>query len=193
MSLVSVLMRRRTVLAALGTTIFGGCLSQEQRLGNQKTKTMTQQTPPACDSDLSLLTTGLDQNYTIKKGTNERFSLKIDPASVNLGQDISIHLKNISPETQRTGSRDHYAIQKEGEDGKWNHIFSTKENAPLDAQAADHAPSDGFTWDFTASPIGFSTGPYYVCKELKPGKYRFVYFGLPDDAALENTFEITSE
>jgi len=25
----------------------------------------------------------------------------------------------------------------------------------------------------------FSIGPYYVCKELKSGKYRFVYFGLP--------------
>jgi len=60
----------------------------------------------------------------------------------------------------------------------------------LDAQAVDHDPSDGFTWEFTVSPIGFSIGPYYVCKELKSGKYRFVYFGLPNDAALESAFEI---
>jgi hypothetical protein len=185
-------MRRRTVLAALGATTFGGCLSEAQQLGNQNTKTMTQQTPPECDSDLSLLTTDLDQKYTIKKETNERFSLKIEPASVNLGQDILIHLKNISSESQRTGSRYHCAIQK-NDGGKWNHIFSTKENALLDSQAIDHDPNDGFTWEFTVSPIGFSIGPYYVCKELKPGKYRFVYFGLPDGAALENTCEISSE
>jgi len=106
-------MRRRTVLTALGATTLGGCLSQAEQLANQKTKTMTQQTPPECDSDLALLTTDLDQKYTIKKGTTEKFSLEIEPASVNLGQDISIHLKNISSESQRTGSRDHYAIQKE--------------------------------------------------------------------------------
>lgn len=185
-------MRRRTVLAALGATTFGGCLSQAEQLANQKTKTMTQQTPPECDNDLSLLTTDLDQKYTIKKGTNERFSLKIEPASVNLGQDISIHLKNISSESQRTGSRDHYAIQK-NDNGEWNHIFSTKGDVLLDAQAVDHGPSDGFTWEFTVSPMGFSIGPYYVCKELNPGKYRFVYFGLPNDAALESAFEISSE
>jgi len=45
-------------------------------------------------------------------------------------------------------------------------------------------------WEFTVSPIGFSIGPYYVCKELKSGKYRFVYFWLPNDAALESAFEI---
>jgi len=127
---------------------------------------------------LALLTTDLDQKYTIKKGTTEKFSLEIEPASVNLGQDISIHLKNISSESQRTGSRDHYAIQKK-DNGEWDHIFSTKGNVLLDAQAVDHDPSDGFTWEFTVSPIGFSIGPYYVCKELKSGKYRFVYFGLP--------------
>jgi len=38
-------MRRRTVLTALGATTLGGCLSQAEQLANQKTKTMTQQTP----------------------------------------------------------------------------------------------------------------------------------------------------
>jgi len=90
-------MRRRTVLTALGATTLGGCLSQAEQLANQKTKTMTQQTPPECDSDLALLTTDLDQKYTIKKGTTEKFSLEIEPASVNLGQDISIHLKIYPP------------------------------------------------------------------------------------------------
>ena len=192
MTLVSVPMRRRTVLAALGATTLGGCLGQAEQLANQKTETMTQQTPSECDSDLALLTTDLGRKYTIKEETSENFLLEIEPPSVNLGQDISIHLKNISSESQRTGSRDHYAIQKNDHD-EWNHIFSTKGNVLLDAQAVDHDPSDGFTWEFTVSPIGFSIGPYYVCKELKPGKYRFVYFGLPDGAALESAFGISSD
>jgi len=61
-------MRRRTVLTALGATTLGGCLSQAEQLANQKTKkTMTQQTPPECDSDLALLTTDLDQNIQSKR------------------------------------------------------------------------------------------------------------------------------
>jgi len=86
---------------------------------------MTQQTPPECDSDLALLTTVWDQKYTIKKGTTEKFSLEIARHQSILGQDISIHLKNISSESQRTGSRDHYIIQKK-DNGEWDHIFSTK-------------------------------------------------------------------
>jgi len=64
-------MRRRTVLTALGATTLGGCLSQAEQLANQKTKTMTQQTPPECDSDLALLTTDLDQK-NIQSKRNDR-------------------------------------------------------------------------------------------------------------------------
>jgi len=105
-------MRRRTVLTALGATTLGGCLSQSGTVSKSENEDHDPTDTPECDSDLALLTTDLDQKYTIKKGTTEKFSLEIEPASVNLGQDISIHLKNISSESQRTGSRDHYATKR---------------------------------------------------------------------------------
>jgi len=54
-------------------------------------------------------------------------------------------------------------------------FFRPKGNVLLDAQAVDHDPSDGFTWGVHCLQSVFSIGPYYVCKELKSGKYRFVY------------------
>jgi len=48
----------------------------------------------------------------------------------------------------------------------------------LDAQAVDHDPSDGFTWEFTVFQSVFNR-PILCLQRIKTGKYRFVYFWLP--------------
>ena len=77
-----------------------------------------------------------------------------------------------------------YDLQYLGADG-WHTILGTPEDSPVVIPDLGilHEPGDGFTWRFVLSRTGVSReaerGPaYHACEPIRPGTYRFVYWGI---------------
>lgn len=95
------------------------------------------------------------------------------------GETVTVRLRNGTEEGLHTGNRWKYALQYL--DDEWLHRLWVAENYGWTDEAIGHAPGEGFTWEFTLDREGLSQGPYRVCTAIRPGQYRFVYFGIVDD------------
>lgn len=118
------------------------------------------------------------------------FHLSAEPNSLGLGDKITVQLEYTGDKSGETSVKDLYIIQRRN-NGKWNDLFCVKEGPMWTAQAIIHSQeSGGFQWEFEASKDGFSKN-YPVCTPVRPGEYRFVYWGMIENKSIAVRFEIT--
>ena len=117
--------------------------------------------------------------------------MSLDTRSIALGDTLTAHVLNVTDEPQETGVKKKYDIQYQGESG-WHSIFGTKmDQVFYNDLAYRHGLGEGLTWELPFTPDGLTgssentAAKYYVCDTLKPGTYRFVYWGITSEK-LEN-------
>lgn len=124
------------------------------------------------------------------------FDLALDGETYEHGDELVAELRNVTDEEQMTGVKQMFDIQYQDGAG-WHTIFDLPDNQdpiwPL--VGLSHPPGDGFTWRLTLTQASLSDGEiesaesYHVCQPLKPGQYRFVYWGITTEQEREEDFE----
>lgn len=109
------------------------------------------------------------------------------------GDELVVRLRNETDEPALTGNRWKYAVQQL--DDEWLHRLWVPRDHGWTDEAIEHAPGEGFTWAFGLDRTGLSQGPFRGCTAVRPGRYRFVYFGVIDaeaegDHALVAPFDV---
>ena len=123
------------------------------------------------------------------------FELRLDRSTYARSETLEAVLRNVTDGQQSTGNAAKYDVQRRGEDG-WHTVFGGPEDRPLawTDEGVVHPPGGGFTWRFPLTDAGLSRGvdegpAYRVCDPLRPGDYRFVYWGLTSEREREEGFE----
>lgn len=124
----------------------------------------------------------------------EGFTLKVEPREVQLGEKITVILQNTSGEQQGlTANRSHFNIEYRTTKG-WESIYWVPDSIAWTVEGYYHEPCGGFAWEFAMTQSGLMAvghPHYHVCDPPSPGSYRFVFWGLPDDA-IHREFAVTS-
>lgn len=128
-------------------------------------------------------------------GPLDGFELRVDRDAYARGDELVTRLRNVTDEERTSGVEAKYDVQYLGADG-WHTILGT------DAEGAVvipdlgilHEPGEGFTWRFPLTRAGVSRetdrGPtYHACQPIRPGTYRFVYWGIVTEREREEDFE----
>jgi hypothetical protein len=109
------------------------------------------------------------------------FELVLNSRDIGIGDTLEVTLRNVSDEEKGTGVKSKYDIQYRADTG-WHSIFGTDGPAPWPAVLLNHEPGDGFQWTRSFTEDGLSDGNdggmYFVCNQLDPGLYRFVYWNI---------------
>lgn len=183
-------MRRRTALKALASASVGpsvvGCLGSENVGTRDSTDGGTTTTGGGCPTrDGSLPTCGGEWErvaaYTdadVRYGTAGGFELTVEPEPVALGDCATVRLTNRSDENRVTGIEAKYDVHRETAEG-WRSVLFSNSRAYNDL-GIRHRPGEGFVWQRRVSQSGLSVGgdyPVRACEPLRPGTYRFLYWG----------------
>ena len=192
-------MRRRTVLKALtGATIAvsgAGCLGG--RDGTAPTQTTAGTCPasdrpaPACGDGWKRVNAYADGD--VRLGTAAGFELTAEPETLAVGDCVTFRLTNRSDEPKVTGIQAKYDVHRETADG-WRSVLFTESRAYEDL-GVRQKPGEGFVWRRRLSRAGLSVESdghaVRACEPLRPGTYRFVYWGVGDGFdALGVEFEV---
>jgi len=183
-------MKRRHVLlhAAGAISLTAGCSSTSDTPAGRTTvepeiETLPETSPESSvdcdDGTLDILDEADRDSYSAQ--SNE-FELQASTDTVAIGEEITFTLTNVGSEEQFIGEIYKYTIQHR-ENDEWTPIYYRPEPQWTDF-APRVAPDGGYEWPFTFDQEGLerehssSNTPYYVCSALKPGTYRFVFWGL---------------
>jgi hypothetical protein len=143
---------------------------------------------------------GYDED-SINWGTTGEYSLTSDDLQYQYGDSIDVTLRYTGSGTGQTGNKYKFNLELFTEAG-WEEVrgWSDGQQKPYTDEAVTHEPGVGFdcTIELTESGIiGVATETHAntleVCPDLKSGRYRFVYWGLPDDAAVGIAFDLRRE
>lgn len=169
---------------------FSGCaeITSDQQVRSPNSSNGYMEDNDSSRKEAQCLQVNLSEEYDIFPEQTDFLELSC-PSDIQLGEEFTITLTNISTESQIIGVKEKYAIQRM-DNNSWVHIFSIPENYSWPDSGVTIPPEKGYTWDFVFSPDGLSNDPYLVCKNLSPGKYRFIYWGLGDGRAIECRFHV---
>ncbi|NEU55293.1 hypothetical protein [Halorussus sp. MSC15.2] len=192
-------MRRRTALRVVASASIGlptaGCLGGEQGSPDRTLTTTTDCPPkdapaPTCGGDFERV--GAYTEGDVRLGTGAGFELTAEPATVALGDCLTVRLTNRSEEEQMTGIEEKYSIQRRTPDGWRSVLFAA--SAAYEDLGINHPPGTGFVWRRRLSQSGLSVegDRHAACEPLRAGTYRFLYWGVGDEFdALCVEFEVT--
>lgn len=123
------------------------------------------------------------------------FKLRVDREEYAKGDELTAELRNVTESEQGAGNKHKYDIQYRATDG-WHTIFGTPANESFAWTDEGYLiqPGDGWTWRFTLTQAGLSEGEdsgqsYHACQPVKPGTYRFVFWGVTTEQEREEGFE----
>lgn len=163
-------MRRRTVLSAVGATalLSSGCLASREN-------------EPSAPSDrASLRRAELDAAESPWNG----WRLETPAGSYRLGEEVVVTLSNTADRERYTGNKRMYRVFKR-DAGAWVPVYDTPDRLAVTQEAIVYPPGDEVRWSLELTRDGITT-PYeeFGVRQslLGPGRYRFVYVGLDDDA-----------
>lgn len=123
----------------------------------------------------------------------EPVRIRVPRTSYVLGEAVTVSLTNAGQTTVETGHCSSYSVQLHTEAG-WQDVRGARTDVTIAYPdvLVRHDPGDGFEWNLTLTDPGV-VGAFEgmrVCPALQPGRYRFVYWGLPDDAAVGVAFDV---
>lgn len=176
-------MNRRTFLATAGAMVpLAGCTSV---LGTESEDSEPTYPEARCAEA---------ERYTIAdevlQDSLDGFTLSVDPTEVQRGDTITVDLTNETDETGVTGNRHKFTIHRR-HDGAWESVFTEGEHTGWNAVGIMHEPGEGFTWELTVSEDGFAAAENRLepCAAVRPGTYRFVYWGVGGEKERETDYE----
>ncbi|AEH36447.1 hypothetical protein [Halopiger xanaduensis] len=117
------------------------------------------------------------------------------PAEVEELTDFTVTLTNSSNHEIEIYADDRLAVQARGDDGAWYTIFGVEKDYEWTERTEPLAPGDERSWDLHASIHDSGLEHYAFCSTPTIGRYRLLFWGLPDDSpgdplALATEFEI---
>ena len=186
-------MDRRRLLAVVGaSTSLAGCISPRFSSSNSETGWATgtpSQLPVQTDSDRYqfICSTGarLSFAYDIEYSERSGFSIEAASDSLSMGDVFAVRLTNESGEERTISTRGAYDIQQKSEGG-WRSVYRYEPSLVLERIGRVIGPGEDMTWNLGMTKIGIT---HYLnkesellacCSPLEQGKYRFVYWGIPD-------------
>lgn len=125
----------------------------------------------------------------------EGFELTSSSDTISMGDEITFSLRNVGTERSSIGTIYKYTFQRL-ENDEWQSIYYTPNSGWIDRVEAIR-PGGGYDWPFTFNQNGLEranpgNADHYVCASLEPGTYRFVYWGIGEEAiATKFTVEST--
>ena len=127
------------------------------------------------------------------------FDLSLNKERFTKGELLVAKLRNITDGPQETGIRNKVDIQYQGSNG-WHTILGIDEHQTVafPQVALTHKQNEGFTWRVPLSQEKLAAGnegginsSFHACQPIKPGQYRFVYWGVGGaDEAIGAPFEV---
>ncbi len=123
-------------------------------------------------------------NYE-RNGTT-RLALRVDDLAYQQGDTLNVGLTNVADESVETGNSATYNLQVRTEAG-WEDVrVIDGDGFTYTDEAVSHGPGEGFDWSIDLTEAGIieasGHGNADVCPALQSGRYRFAYFGVPEDA-----------
>lgn len=118
-----------------------------------------------------------------------------DPTTFARGDAVRVELTNVSTTTLGIGNHGKYNLELYTADG-WTDVRGFDADGPPVAYTDEllpHHPGETVSWTFTMTETGVVDGHQHedrlrVCPELRPGRYRFVFWG-SDDVAVAFDYE----
>lgn len=116
------------------------------------------------------------------------FTIRTDSNQYSIGDEMVAQLTNVSDEKAYTGTKEQYDIQKKYGD-EWVSIYWS-DGFSWVFTGTPHSPGDGFKWELLLNDddlqVGSEGHALKPCGPLKPGHYRFVFFGVNIDDRNQN-------
>lgn len=130
-------------------------------------------------------------------GGESLFGLRIGRATYERGERLRVRLTTLSETREYTGNRHKYNLQALTEAG-WQEVRGTTDDrfVGYTDEAVAHRPGEGFEWTLELTADGVVDGHVHedrltVCPGLPVGRYRFVYWGVPDASGVAVGFDLT--
>lgn len=189
---------RRIVLAGISaavTATFGGCTAPELSASDDN-----DDQPFRCGPDYRSLAPELEERTIVSADQVPGLSLAV-PAEVESGTDFAITVTNESTRDVEIYDEKRFAIQALRDAGSPVTILGIEDDYEWDDRTITLSPNDGRSWVFHAEGSMIAKEylePYKFCSMMTPGRYRLVFWGLPDDSAgdplaLATEFEIVEQ
>ena len=133
----------------------------------------------------------------VTAGGESLFGLRVGQATYERGDRLRVRLTTLSETREYTGNRHKYNLQALTEAG-WRDVRGTTDDRFLGYtdEAVAHRPGEGFEWTLELTADGVVDGHVHedrltVCPGLPAGRYRFVYWGVPDASGVAAGFDLT--
>lgn len=128
-------------------------------------------------------------------GEEESVDDRTEPTTFARGDEVRVELTNVSTTTLGTGNHGKYNLESYTEEG-WTDVRGFDADGPpagYTDELLPHPPGETVSWTFTMTEEGIVEGHQHedrlrVCPELRPGRYRFVFWG-SDDVAVAFDYE----
>jgi hypothetical protein len=200
--------QRRVFLATLIAGTSAGCTAlqnddasapsettaSEISTSDTSTTTDTKTSMSPCNNGGSLV----DNRLAVTDDGLSGFELRVNKETVIPGGTITFRLVNSTESKQMTGVRSKYGIHRRADDGWRSIYYSPNGDGVLYYDLAiEQEPGEVFTWNLKFDAEGLSRtidrgeGTLAVCTPIRPGTYRFVYWGLTnEEKALGTKFSV---
>lgn len=196
--------RRRFLLGTKGlsvSAILAGCLSIGQS-GSNSSPSLTPTSTEGGAAPVPDCPDGYESFepwwIVVGPGPLDGFELQLDN-TYYVGDELTAKLINVTEEDRSTGVKSLFDIQYKAEG--WHTIFGLPqdEDRVWSKVGLNHPPGEGLTWTLKLSEEGLSEGniksapSFHACQPIKPGNYRFVYWGVGDSkSAIGVPFTVAS-
>lgn len=163
-------------------TATGNATTQTTSHGEPATETP----PPTTSAESHTQTTArcgelYEISVSVTVTTPEIFELSVATETVPYGGRLTTTLENTTETEQFSGNRSRVDIQR-AENGSWESVLYTDECPVWRDIPVRHAPGEGFEWNVDIGPgVDFADRidpSFRACEAIKPGTYRFVYWGV---------------
>lgn len=200
-------MNRRRFLALLGSSVTAGCVvpasgptettpTAGEGYVRPESEPATVPEPLACDEAGSTRLPVPFGDDAVQWGDTQQFALRVDALTAEYGETVTVSLTNTTAESVLTGNETKYAIEQYTTAG-WQavRVLSSGTPGPYDDDGITHASGDGFDWRVELTEAGIAGLPSQdsglaVCPDLRPARYRFVYWGIPGAPAVAVSFDL---
>jgi hypothetical protein len=131
-------------------------------------------------------------------GTTGKYSLTSDSLQFEYGDSADFILRYTGSGEGQTGIKHKFNLELFTEAG-WQEVrgWGDGQQKPYTDEAVSQEPGVAFEWTIELTESGITdvatethANALEVCPDLKSGRYRFVYWGLPDDAAVGIAFDL---
>lgn len=193
-------LKRRQLLAgvATGGLVIGRGCADSLELGDDGDN----EDERWCGHDYRHLTPELEDRTVVYDGQMPGVSLEVPP-EIEYSADLTVTVSNASDHELEIYADPRLAIQMLGDSGEWYARLGVERDHEWSERTTTLSSGDERSWvlptsDFDSDLEHSDLEPYYFCLSPKPGRYRLLVWGVPDDSpgdplAIAREFEIVEQ